>query len=731
MKKSLLIIVLILTLAIPNHAHANFFTNLFSKKSTTIEQKNNNSINSKVSNSTNIGATTVEGVKNTVNLPDNQKSQLFNGNLFETFNPAFIKQNELNQQEIDTIKALIDNQNINNKSLLDKANTISESAIKNGKENTDSLIKGNSANADTITKPLNDISGTLKDPPALKLHSETQSFIQSLRQDLITPLQNIASKIELVGSQLTTNNTALISAITNMPFPSAGGGSGTSLTSSSITQTAHGFVVGDWLYFNGTQWAKADADASYAASQAIGVIETGNVIDANSFKITYDGLITITGATYAPLTVGSNYYLSTTAGQATPTAVSGIFKALFTATSTTGGYIVQGQGQTAVVDYVNATLPSTSVVANSATPFVTQSGNITNTSGVFSLSAGKSYKLQAFLSSGNISGSAIRFQWRNVTSGLLIGNQGTTFAPTNGGAEGDSSYAEVILTPTVNTTVQLEATGSISATTGSLTIVQIGASAYTTLNAFTGATSLVAGAAGGVPAPVALDNSKLLTGDGTWGSSLIGTRVLTSGTSYTPTAGTNKIIAYVIGGGAGGGSVASSISTLSGSGGGAGGVVGFTEDVSDQIVYTYSIGLGGASSTNGGTSSIVVNGNTYTATGGTGGVDGTSAAPSVTGGAIGGTTTPASVSGNVFYAANGGPGATAYSIAPNNHASGSGGSNMFGTGGRSLGLNAAGSSIGVAGDGFGGGGSGALQNNTTARAGGAGFDGAIVITEIR
>lgn len=294
---------------------------------------------------------------------------------------------------------------------------------------------------------------------------------------------------------------------------------------------------------------------------------------------------------------------------------------------------------------------------------------------------------------------------------------------------------------------------------------------------FTGATTGIQGTSGSVPTPAVGNHTRLLRGDATWAgafsvgsgspnsviigsigdayydstglqtyvktagnnsntgwsveaSVFIGKRSLTSGTTYTPTAGTTKIIAYVVGGGGGGGACSSSASTFQGSGGGAGAVVGFVEPVSSSSSYTYSIGSGGASSSVGTQSTITVNGNVYTAGPGNPGTDGTTGAPSTTQGAIGGTTTPGVVSGNAFMIADGGPGSAGFSVASNNHVSGQGGSNMFGAGGRGVATNSASSSAGVAGNGAGAGGSGARQNNSTAVAGGAGQNGMIMILEM-
>jgi hypothetical protein len=76
-----------------------------------------------------------------------------------------------------------------------------------------------------------------------------------------------------------------------------------------VTQSAHAFVVGDWLRFNGTAWVLAQANSSVNAD-VIGVVST--VSGVNDFTITTSGLLTTAG-----LTVGSQFLSEFTAGTLT------------------------------------------------------------------------------------------------------------------------------------------------------------------------------------------------------------------------------------------------------------------------------------------------------------------------------------------------------------------------------------------------------------------------------
>jgi hypothetical protein len=105
-------------------------------------------------------------------------------------------------------------------------------------------------------------------------------------------------------------------------------------TIKAITQTAHGFTVGQWVYLNGTVYTLTDSDLA-ASSDSVGVVTT--VTDANTFSITTEGYaIGLSG-----LTAGTRYYLSGTTGAITATAPTSNIKAVLIADTTTSGYIQQ------------------------------------------------------------------------------------------------------------------------------------------------------------------------------------------------------------------------------------------------------------------------------------------------------------------------------------------------------------------------------------------------------
>lgn len=134
---------------------------------------------------------------------------------------------------------------------------------------------------------------------------------------------------------------------------SAGGGS----TAIKITQTSHGYVVGDVLYFDGTNYLKAIASAANT-SEVVGVVS--KVINANSFELTTAGQVT----DLAGLTAGTVYFLSpTVAGAWTatePTTIGQVSLPLGVASATTKlivaikrGVVVGGTNARAVVALAN------------------------------------------------------------------------------------------------------------------------------------------------------------------------------------------------------------------------------------------------------------------------------------------------------------------------------------------------------------------------------------------
>lgn len=204
----------------------------------------------------------------------------------------------------------------------------------------------------------------------------------------------------------------------------------------------------------------------------------------------------------------------------------------------------------------------------------------------------------------------------------------------------------------------------------------------------------------------------------------------TASGTYTPTAGMKYCQIECVGGGGGGaGCINSTSSTNGGGGGGSGGYSRRTVNAAaigvSQVVTIGAAGTAGsAGGTNGGNGGVTSVGALCIANGGGGAIG-----PTVgtyqggAGGAIAGAV------GDILGA--GCPGQNGV-IGPQDNTipAGSGGSSFFGGGGRSAGWAFALSVVGTAGTNYGSGGSGAFGNNSaTARAGGVGSAGFVVITE--
>lgn len=216
-------------------------------------------------------------------------------------------------------------------------------------------------------------------------------------------------------------------------------------------------------------------------------------------------------------------------------------------------------------------------------------------------------------------------------------------------------------------------------------------------------------------------------------SSLVGrlvkTTVLTSGTSFTTGPSTTSIRIRMWGGGGGGGGCTSVASAAScAGGGGAGGYCEKLVAVSPNTAYTYAIGAAGAANSgaaggNGGDTTFTVGATTYTAKGGTGGPGATST--TVIGTAFaGGAGGVVGTNGDVNApGADGLPGVMT-TVGPLGH-SGEGGSCAVGKGGLALVAAAAGNAA----TGNGAGGGGAMTGASSARAGGAGVVGMLIVDE--
>lgn len=141
----------------------------------------------------------------------------------------------------------------------------------------------------------------------------------------------------------TTSASAYAVQVDNLQIHFGGDGSGGSAdaVTKQITQSAHGFAVGDVLYFDGVDYALAQADVD-TTSEVLGIVSS--VETANIFTMTTNGYMTgLSG-----LVAGTTYYLSdTSAGDLTatePADANEISKPVLVADTTTSGYVIHSRG---------------------------------------------------------------------------------------------------------------------------------------------------------------------------------------------------------------------------------------------------------------------------------------------------------------------------------------------------------------------------------------------------
>jgi hypothetical protein len=237
-------------------------------------------------------------------------------------------------------------------------------------------------------------------------------------------------------------------------------------------------------------------------------------------------------------------------------------------------------------------------------------------------------------------------------------------------------------------------------------------------------------------ASVSLTNKTIAAATNNVEGTFIGVRVLTSGTTYTPTSGTTKIVVFLQGGGGGGGGGGAGSSAIGLSGGGGSGAYAIKYVTNVQSTYTYAIGAAGtagsgaANGGNGGSTTFATNAGstpastTITAPGGSGGINLASGTSNIT--TLGGAGATVATNGDLNE--GGQPGNWGLRISGTVGISGIGANSNFGTGG-----NAVNTSVnGNAATGFGAGGGGALKSGTGAVTdGGVGTAGVIVVYEYR
>lgn len=324
----------------------------------------------------------------------------------------------------------------------------------------------------------------------------------------------------------------------------------------------------------------------------------------------------------------------------------------------------------------------------------------------------------------------------NQVIASTYGGTGNGFTKFSGPLTAEKTFtlpnaSATILTDNATVTVAQGGTGVASTT------------AYGVITGGTTSTGALQNAGTGTTGQVLISNgsSALPTWQNYASGSLINVRFITSGTTYTPTTATTKILIEMVGGGGGGGGADNKGSA--GSGGGAGGYIKtWVTGISDASSYTIAIGTGGAGgaaagggngTTGGATTFTTLAGSapastTFTCNGGDGGPGSASGTTKMTKeGGAGGTSTNGDIS------AGGAPGG--WSISRGNAegiSTGAGGSSQFGGGG--VGIVSLFGTIdltGNAGSGKGAGGGGAYAGSATGAAGGDGSAGLIVIYEYR
>jgi len=167
-----------------------------------------------------------------------------------------------------------------------------------------------------------------------KLISSTAALTGALKVPAGTTLER-PTPVE--GYVRYNSDTSAFEGYASGAWSSLGGGG----TVDRITQSSHGFVIGDILYLSGTTYTKAIATAANTA-EVVGMVS--RVVDSSTFELTLSGEVAgLTG-----LTAGEVYFLSAaTAGAMTvtePSVIGQVSVPLGVASSTTTFYVSPKRG---------------------------------------------------------------------------------------------------------------------------------------------------------------------------------------------------------------------------------------------------------------------------------------------------------------------------------------------------------------------------------------------------
>jgi hypothetical protein len=113
-----------------------------------------------------------------------------------------------------------------------------------------------------------------------------------------------------------------------------------------VTQASHGFTVGQAVYFNGTSWVLAQADAESTAGNGL----VSEVVNGNIFNMTTTGYITgLSG-----ITAGTTYYVSDSTPGALATSAGAVSRPILFALTTSTGIVLPAGGGSVSRDFLSA-----------------------------------------------------------------------------------------------------------------------------------------------------------------------------------------------------------------------------------------------------------------------------------------------------------------------------------------------------------------------------------------
>jgi len=212
-----------------------------------------------------------------------------------------------------------------------------------------------------------------------------------------------------------------------------------------VEQTGHGFVVGNLIIFNGTNYQLAKADT---AANAAGTLMVGNVADANSFFVSQEGFIT---NIIQALTPGDSYYLSATSAGLLdlnrPGVVGEVILECFTAVTASSGYFWGGFGTLieSPTEFNWTTKTTDFTAASNNGYFINAAGNV-NVTLPATFAEGDVIQL-ASINTGTIT------VLQNAGQSIILGSGGQTTVGVGGSLVGTTTFQGLELIGAVANTV--------------------------------------------------------------------------------------------------------------------------------------------------------------------------------------------------------------------------------------------------------------------------------------